>query len=84
MPLQCAEPAETLLQHHFTTVYFLPSTCAVSPLCPYGRKGQDVREVEVKLCHLWLVPVDPSEWQNSQAGIYLSVLAAWQVQLLSV
>lgn len=74
----------TRLQHHFSTVYFLPGTCAVTPSCPYGRKDQDIREVEMKLSHLWSVPVDPSEWQNSQAGIYLSVLAAWQVQLLRV
>lgn len=65
-------------------MYFLPSTCAVTPLCPYGRKGQDVREAEVKLSQPWSVPVDPSEWQNSQAGIYLSALAELQVQLLCV
>ena len=53
-----------------------PSTCAVTPLCPRGRKDQDGREAEAKLSQPWSAPFDPGEWQCSWAGIYLFLLAA--------
>lgn len=55
-------------------MYLFPpstSTCAVTLLCPRGKKDQDGQEAEPKLSQSLLVPFDPCERCCSWAGIYL-------------